>query len=323
MRIALLLIAFVVFLGATPTVEAQFSGDSFGAPATGIVLQPASPAPGESVTATVNDFRSSSFGTAIYWYIDGEELEDSANFNEITFNAGPAGVRQTVQAVLVKPDGSQETLSTVIVPLYLDIIIEPQTRVPDFYQGRALPSVGSIINATAILSDGNTVYGTDLIYNWRVNRTSPTSGVVRGRNQVSFPMPQGRDTILSLDITTLGGEQLASRSLYLPSVQPSLEFYEVSSLFGQSHQAISGTLPIIGNTAILRAEPYNLDSRVYNNPDVTEWEIDNIAVANTSRNPYEITLQRLTGGGRSSVNFHVRDTTQFLQGAEDAVEVSF
>jgi hypothetical protein len=71
------------------------------------------------------------------------------------------------------------------------------------------------------------------------------------------------------------------------------------------------------------AEPYYLDIRTYNDPDINEWEIDRVAQQKSNANPYVITIQKVEEGGQSDVSFHVRSTTELLQGVEDRFKVNF
>ena len=81
--------------------------------------------------------------------------------------------------------------------------------------------------------------------------------------------------------------------------------------------------PTIGNTMTIQAEPFFLDTRVYNDPDVAEWEINSLKTDNGARNPYEITLQRAVTAGQTNVNFHVRSLQEVLQGSEDSITINF
>ena len=209
-----------------------------------------------------------------------------------------------------------------IKPVYLDVIFEPQTRVPDFYQGRSLPSIGSLVNATALLNVGST-NNSQFVYTWQINRQVIEGGPIRERNQVSFEMPMGNSAILSLRVTDLNGNVLANRAILLPSVEPRISFYEVSPLFGINQKPFDTNLPLIGNSVTVQAEPYYLDSRVYNDPDIKEWKINNTPSNYTGGNPYQVTLQRAGESGVSRLNFHVRDTTQVLQGAEANIQINF
>lgn len=317
-------ILFILFLGLSATpVLAQFSTQSFIDPVSGIELKPEYPQPGEKITAAIADYSNGSYGAAITWSLNGEIIPEAENQRTVVFTAGKAGEPQTIRAVLDKTSGGNMTLSKTVSPAFLDIIIEPQTRTPEFYLGRSLPSIGSIVNATALVSVDKIQNSPDLIYTWRIGQQVIEGGPIRGRNQVSFSTPRGTNEVLAVQVSRLDGTVVSQRSILLPSVSPEVHFYEVSSLFGINKKAVDKNVSILGNSIVLRAEPYYLDSRAYNNPSIIQWKLANSSIDNPSSNPYEITLQRVGVSGSTELMFHVRDTEQLLQGAQGATHINF
>lgn len=284
-------------------------------------LQPEYPNPGDTVTVSLNDYQSNSYGATVTWYIDGTLRPELNNQRSVSLIASEVGQNTTIRAVLTEPSGQTEVASHTITPVYLDIIVEPQTHVPDFYAGRALPSLGSVVNLTALLNNG-TMMGSDYVYTWRINDQVLDGGPVRGRNKISFATPQGSNLILSLQVTRLDGTIIAKRSLTVPSVSPEIVFYEVNSLYGLAQHSLGKDFFLTGNSATLRAEPYYLDSQVYNQPSLLEWTINNRTSDPSGNNPYEITLERTGYGGTADLGFHVRSTTQLLQGAKGNIKIS-
>jgi hypothetical protein len=291
------------------------------APEVSIALQPEYPRPGEEVTATLNDYRSVAFGNNISWRLNGELIPEGTNRRSVTFTAGDLGTTDRLEVVVVNDRGVGDTFFRNITPIYLDIVFEPQTRTPDFYLGRAIPSTGSLVNATALVNDGT--FRTDLVYTWRVGQVVVEQGPIRGRNQVTFETPRGDGAVVRLQVAEPNGTVLASRAVLMPSVHPELHFYEVSSLYGLSRRPIQTGATMTGNSFTVRAEPYFLDSRVFNDPDVKEWEVNRRTTGTVGANPYEITLQRTGGAGNTNVSFHVRSLDELLQGAEDGVFINF
>lgn len=316
------ILATILFTLPVIPASAQFSTNQFTNPEYGIEIQPEFPRPGEAVTATLTDYRGSSFGANVTWVLNGNVIPEAENQRQTIITAGEAGVPQTIEAILTKGSGQGERLRTVIKPIYLDIVIEPQTRTPDFFLGRSLPSIGSIVNATALIS-GDSSQVSNLVFTWRIGQQVIEGGPVRGRNQVSYTTPMGSSETLSVQVAKTDGTVIARRSVSIPSVEPFLQFYELSPLFGISSKVISGTVPLIGNSTIVKAEPYHLDSRVYNNPSIVQWKLGGVTTSNQSRNPYEITLQRMSTGGSTELEFHVRDTAQVLQGAKGSTRINF
>ncbi len=282
-----------------------------------VELEPTLPSPEESFTASLNDYGGEAYGATIDWYYGEQKLDWAFNKRSITLTAPPAGKTAGLKIVLTKPTGSVEVVSKTIAPLYLDIIVEPQTHVPHFFQGRALPSPGSTINATALLS-GSTILTGDYLYTWRINNTVIEGGSLRGGNRVSFTMPQDSYSALSLSISSLNGTVLARRTISLPSVAPTLLFYEVSTLYGVIETALKNPFSFIGNSGTFRAEPYYLDSAVFNNPEVVTWRVDG-TVAPNGTNPYDITLERTGELRQTELEFRVQSTTKLLQGVKSSL----
>lgn len=311
---------FLIFLPGNFT-EAQ-SNLSYGEQKLTIDLEPLYPAPDSDFTAIANDYSLPVQGNSIRWFVDGKLLEDSLNQREIKLSTKELGTKTTIELVIDIQGGGSVSVKRVIEPNYLDIIIEPQTRTPVFYQGRALPSVESTVNATAIVN-GNTIHPASLIYTWILNGKVLENGSVRGKNNLTFTMPRGRYATLGLEVRRLDGETIARKIFDLPSVTPSISFYEVSTLYGLKEKAVGSNFSLQGNSTAVRAEPYYLDIRTYNKPDLTEWKISNSTIKNPNRNPYEITLSSQGAGGASELSFHVRNTTQLLQGAIHSVQINY
>jgi hypothetical protein len=304
----------------TTPVFAQID-TSVNNPQTTIELQPQFPKPGESFTATFNDY-TSAYGSSFTWVFDGKEIPDLKNQRKVVLTANTSGKSQVLKVVYTKSGGNTTEISQTINPVYLDVIIEPQTRVPDFYLGRSLPSIGSMVNATALIS-GDGFRNPNLIYKWTLGHKVIEEGPIIGRNQVSFITPMGEELILSVKVSDLDGTVIAERTMMLYTAEPKLQFYEVNPLYGVSQKPISGDFVLSGKSAVIKAEPYNLDSRVYNNPTVHEWKIGGASYYNTGTNPYEVTLKREGLTGYSDLQFHVRDTVELLQGAKASIGINF
>lgn len=312
---------FLLFSTTASTAYAQLDFYEMINPDLLLRSEPEYPGPGENVTISLNEYEDDTYGATITWLYNGQVVAEANNRRSVVVNAGALNTETTVEAVLNKTSGDQEILSTTIKPIYLDINIEAQTRVPEFYIGKALPSVGSMVNAKALVNDGT--IRTDLVYTWRLNRDVLEEGPIRNRNQVSFATPMGNRALLSVEAAEPSGNILARKTIALPSVVPSISFYEVSSLFGMKQKPVNNEFILVGNSTTLQAEPYNLDIRVYNNPDIAQWEINGSTSQDQGNNPYQITFQSTGVAESARLGFHVRDTTTVLQGARDTIQVNF
>ena len=311
MKRYLCLFAFLLL----PTIGfAQFGTLTSGAPTPALALQPSFPTPGQLVNVSFDDSRSAASGARLRWSYNNVPLPSAENARAIQLIAPPVGQSGIVKLKLEK-DGLTETYQAVIKPLYVDIIVEPLTHVPAFYLGRALPSIGSQIKAQVLLNNGKAL-GTNYIYTWRINDDVYSGGALRGVNKILFSMPQGSSATLSVEVKTEAGVIIAKRTIAIPQAKPELYFYEVNTLFGLEPKALTRDFNLIANSALLRAEPYNLDSFVFNRPGILAWEINQKPAVSGEANPYEITLERTGNSGNSNLGFQVRSLTQLLQGVE-------
>jgi hypothetical protein len=312
----LLCFSFIVPLSA----DAQFSANSLLETNLAITSQPEYPAPYEAIDLSVDDYGGGAYGASIEWYLNETSIAGSSNQRNISITAGAVGKQMTVKAVLTHSDGNKTTLSKSFTPIYLDVIVEPETHVPGFYNGRALPSVGSTVYLTALLDNGTSM-GKDLVYLWRVNQTVLEGGPLRGRNKISFTMPQDSYSIVSLQVSKPDGTIVAKRSTIVSVTAPQIHFYEVNVLYGTEVKSLNN-FNMVGNSATIKAEPYYLDSRTFNTPNLLEWDINNQSAASDTANPYTITLEKTGYPGRAKLDFHVRNTTSLLQGANKSITIN-
>lgn len=300
--------------------DAQVSANNLLETNLSITSQPEYPAPGEIVQLSLNDYGGTVYGASIEWYLNGNLIPNSSNQRSIEVTVGDVGETFTVKAVFTRSDGSKATLSKTFDPIYADIIVEPETHVPGFYTGRALPSVGSTVHLTALLDDGASM-GKDFVYLWRVNQTVLEGGPIRGRNKISFTMPQDSYSIVSLQVSRPDGIILAKHSTIISAIAPQIHFYELNALYGTETKSLGG-FNMIGNGATIKAEPYYLDSRTFNAPNLLEWNIDGKKVYGDTNNPYNITIEKTGYPGRATLDFHVRNTTSLLQGARKSININ-
>lgn len=312
--------AILLLLGQK--AEAQFLTDMSN-PQISITLSPQYPTPGETVTATLDDYALGFSGSSITWILDGEVLADYQNQRVINFVASEIGTTQTISSRIQAPNGQMLSATQVISPLYVDVIIEPQTYTPIFYQGRGLPSFGSTVFLTALVHNAaGTIDPGIYTYSWFLNDQALSGGPIRGGYKTKMVVPYGANSVITLGITDPDGTTIARRLIAIPSVALDVQFYEVSTLFGINEKAIGGALPLLGNSSTVRAVPYNLDRTAVNTGLFTEWSINGRRQTNTTGDPFEVTLLR-QGSGSSRIEFKIRNLSALIQSDEKSFTVQY
>jgi hypothetical protein len=320
-RMPFLIFLFFVLLVPGPVAQAQVDF-GYAQQQLSIDVQPSFPLPESNFIVTVNDYAMPMQSAGFRWFVDGELVPEAVNKRELKLTAKVFGESTAIELVVDLASGGSVTAKRVIEPVFLDLIIEPQTRAPAFYHGRPLPSIGSTVNVTALIN-GNTISPNNLMYTWSVNNKVIEGGSMRGQNTVSFTMSQGRFTTLRVNVQRTTGEIIAERIIDITNTPPKIYFYENSTLYGLAQKTIKESIPLLGESITVRAEPYNLDLVTFNRPSFYEWEIGGFTVNNSNDNPYEVVLAAQGGGGSVPVNFHVRNTVTLLQGAEDRFTITY
>ncbi len=321
MRFVLFLCS-VFILVPTFLVHGQITNSLTGA-AVSITLDPQFPNPGEPVTATIDDYSINSTGSTISWYFEGHELPAMRNKRSITVPSDKNGIAGKITVQLSFSNRPVMQAEAIIHPIYLDVIVEPQTYTPIFYAGRALPVYGSIVNLTAIMQLGtNTINPENNIYNWELNGKNLYGGPQRGNNRAQITIPYGLSSTLIVSVQDNNGTTIGRRLINIPSVPVELHFYEESALYGLNSRAIGKTLRVI-NSSTVRAVPYYLATdALTNNTIQSDWSINGKTESVANDNPFEISLQS-RGAGDAQVGFKFRNLNQLIQGDEKSFTATF
>ncbi len=285
-----------------------------------LIANPTFPNPGESVTVTLNDYSMNSAGARIEWYIDGQLQSGSNNHRSIALTAPAIGSTRTVRARFVFADGRTTEQTHTVRPINIDIIVEPDTRVPMFYRGRPLASQQSDIRAVALVyTSANSAPASNLAYRWRSGGKVIEGGSLFEGNIISFTPPLRRQIDLSVEVIDTNGTVLGSQSVTIPLVTPEFLFYETNPLRGLSRSAINDTVIMTGAEVSVRAEPYFISSDVYADPNrIIEWNIGGQRTSNTGGDPYLLTVQRQGNSGSTGVSLSLRSflrQAQMVQGS--------
>jgi hypothetical protein len=288
-----------------------------------LVLSPQYPEPNETITATLNDFSVNTSGASIQWFIDGKEVPDSKNNRAIEFSTGALGSSLQVLAVTTLPNGSVLRAEKRIRPVRLDILIEADTRVPTFYKGRSIPATGGSVQLTALPFTGEARNPESYSYTWRVEDKVQGGGSRFGKNSINFTADFQKQITVSVDVIDTNGTVVTSESISVPLTDPELYFYEINPLRGMAEIAMNDNFIFVGEEIKVRAEPYFIDNALFSENPHQEWKLNNKVVANPNSDLQEITLRRSGDSGSFTLEYHIRNLKQLLQGVKDSVTVRF
>jgi len=324
MYITLLILATIA-IPAVPQISlAQFSGTSFQQTnPSSLILSPRYPEPNELVKVTLNDYSVNTNGSTIAWFIDGEEQTAARNNRELSFTAKKLGEETQIVARTSLPNGTTLTAQQTVRPIRLDILVEADSSTPYFYKGRAVPALGGSVQVTALPFIGEDRDPESFSYKWQVGSKVEGGGSRFGKNTITFAAGFERQTLIFVDVFDTNGILLTSESIYIPLAQPELYFYEVNPLRGLSEIAINKNFIFIGDEIKVRAEPFFIDNALFRNNPFQEWKLNSSKISNPSDDQQEITLRRTGETGSFTLEYHVRNLKQLLQGVKKSVTINF
>lgn len=325
MRVFLLLCIFlstVVLPASAQVTENFFGGGVFGAEAS-LTATPDFPHPLQVTRISLDDYSLGLRGARIEWFVNSQPIESATDQREIQLRMGELGETSEVEARVTAPNGQVFRAERTFNPVYTDVVVEPLTLTPFFYQGRGLPIFGSQVQLTALVHTSNGLIDPAThSYTWRLNNQVVQGGANRGNFKNVITIPHGRNQTISVTIENGQGRTIARQTIILPISTVDVQFYDVNTLYGISQQAIGDDDEVVRSIATYQAIPYNLDYRALDGPLHTAWEIDGVRTNRDARNPFEITINQ-QGTGTARISFEVRSLQELLQGDDHQVTVRF
>jgi hypothetical protein len=335
----LILIAAVsVFSGFSFPVRAELDLESLlknASPETFFIeLFPEMPGPGQNVYARLNGFSFDIDRAAITWIYNGKISAKGLGLREYRFQTGKLGSRQTLRAEALANGQKYETSLSFVVS-DIDFLWRAETSRPDWYRGKALPTLRSGVVVTAwphLISGGKEIAGSELIYRWSLDGDFKQKSSGAGKQNFSFQTrPAGNvEHTVELQVSNLNGSITAQKNAVIAVKEPLILFYEEHPLEGPrmnfaldsfSPFAISG-----GQEKMFRAEPFffSLISGQANIGDGLDynWAVDGEPAQKTP--PFNILNLSAAAGaqGLVSVNILIKHAINILQQARAGFNIN-
>lgn len=303
-----------------PTASAQFGSAAVGVQ---LLLTPEFPSPEGSVEVSLSDYTVDTVGATVSWYVDGVLRKEFTNERSIKIQAGKLGTTVPVRVMLSRSGAPSLSASVDVVPSQVDLIIEADTYVPDFYRGRALPSPESSARAIAVVHDGSGASASSYTYTWEDDGSVLFGGPVKGKQAIDFTVSRFRGKTLGVTVTNSAGVTVGERTIEVPQTEPRLLFYEYSPLRGLLERAVTGPLPLISEEVTVYGEPYFFHTGVARGDAEFSWRIDGSPVNVMGGEPNAVTLRQVGAGGGAEVNLRVVSTKRIPQVVDGSFRTFF
>lgn len=322
------------FFGFALMAEAQFDLENFlnnalnGASSETfyIELVPETPSPGQNVYARINGFSFDIDRAAINWNHNGKVAAKGLGLREYRFQAGKLGSRENLRVEAVANGGQKYETSLSFVVSDIDFLWQADTSRPNWYQGKALPSLRSGVTVTAfphLMSGGREIPASELVYRWSLDGDFKQKSSGAGKQNFSFQTgaASGVEQTIGLQVSNLSGSITAQKTITVPVKEPLVLFYEEHPLEGpRMNFALDSFNPFeiaSGESKMFKAEPFFF-SLIPGQTDLKlgldyNWTVDGAPAQKTP--PFNILNLSAAAGaqGLFSVDLLIKHAVNILQ----------
>lgn len=200
----------------------------------------------------------------------------------------------------------------------VDLIIEPNTYIPPFYQGKPyFPPEGSgkVIAIPSITIDGKEEPLGNLYFKWKINGLFPENGSGFGKNSIliNSRIPIA-DIPVSIEILDVNMKPIIKKDSQIKLGKTKVLFYENSPLYGLLLNKSISNIDIASREEIkITALPYffsNWSKLKY------DWTINNQTVPSLASNEILLKQSENETSGSSQLLLSVRNPQKLLQSSD-------
>jgi len=289
---------------------------------------PANPAPGSSVTVSLNSYSIDLSGANISWTVNGKIMTKGTGIESIVVTAPPTGQTLQIMASINTLQGATIQKLISVTSGSVDIVWETSGYVPPLYQGKTpfvyQNSVTFIAMPQLTDSKGNPINPKNLIYQWKENTFVLGSQSGYGKQSLTVTGSVIAEPLnIDVTVTSADGSEHAESQIKLQPQSPSILFYEDDPLYGVLYNnAIVGTLNLIHNQTKIIAAPFGFDISApglgYN------WSINGVSQTNLSSSQSVVLGVNQGQQGSSNIDLTMQNSGQnILQGSESSFTAAF
>lgn len=287
-----------------------------------ITLDPPSPEPYSKVTLTLVSYDINVDTSMVVWKVAGKEAKRGLGEKTLSLSTGAVGATIPVSAIVSDANGNVINASINVDPESVSLVWEaPESYVPPFYEGKALPSDGAAVRIIAV--PNMAVPASSLAYTWFVEDVAITSASGAGKQTLITNLDTLTDAtnIRVVVRSPQGGVAEKTLSISPHAVMPMI--YSYDELLGTNFSSSFKRRLELAHDIILSLEPFYLSAK--NGLESTAqyaWYIDNLPVT-----PQEKTLLALRpkadAYGVRNLSIILQNTRRRLQQAEADLQVVF
>lgn len=289
-KITLILLCFIPFLSNAYTEKTI--GGSLAAE-----VNPKNPGPLQNVAINLKGYGYDIRTSNITWTINDQIKHQGRGEDQFSFRTGNVGESYSVNAIVETQNGKIIAKNLNFLPAEVDLLMEAQTTVPDFYQGAALPTRGGLVKVVAIpnvIVNGKKINNSELYFEWESGgkKLTPQSG--KGKDVLVFTFSPFLDTEqVKVSVTLPGTPVFTEKSIIISATKPEIVLYEVRPLEGvKTTKALTDNFNLNSNIISLQASPFYFPLNSFLS---YIWQVNEEEITPTGSDKSKIKLEQETG----------------------------
>jgi hypothetical protein len=294
-----------------------------------VSVVPENPAPGESVSISLNSYASNLDSVLISWSVDGKNVLSGIGKKSFSLDAPKAGAETSVIASISLPDGTIDKRVTIRPSVMVLLTQANDSHVPPFYRGKALITPGSEVKVVAMpeIKNGSQIVNSkNMVYAWKKNYTNNVDGSGYGKNYFLYIDDYLEDmSTISVTASTTDQKYSSASSIDVRTAEPKILFYKNDPTLGTLWEhALTDGYKIVGSD-VIEAVPYYISPKEIRIPSLTfNWFINDyqIAVPSYKKNIMPLAVQEGTSG-TSTIKLKIEDSDKIFGGASKEINVQF
>jgi hypothetical protein len=330
---AVIVIGAILF-GAHHVINAQQAFDPIGS---GMINQqvsstvvPENPAPGQSVTISLNAYGTNLNAANISWSVNGTQVQRGTGLTQYVFNAGKFGETKNIVAGITPTSGPTITQTFTIIPQDVAIIYESDGYVPPFYKGKGTYGREGAVNLVAVpnlMSGGVKLNPATLTYKWIVDGTVQGSKSGYGKNSFAYVGSiLGNSVTIEVEVTSGNNKVVKGKAaILLGPLAGELLAYEKNPLYGImfNKEISSNGFSLSGKEVTVAAIPFSTSATGKETGLSYTWTINGSTIP-VPKTDSTATFRNSTGQqGASLIGVSVSNTTHLLQSMKKTLSINF
>ena len=290
-----------------------------------VTLTPENPLPNSTVTLTLTSLSFDVHTALISWEVNGKVVRKGDGETSITIKTGSVGDSSSVTITAETKEGGLIKQSVDITPSSVSLMYEaPASYVPPFYEGRSLPSDGSLVRVSAIpsMSDGNgRVDPASLSYVWYLNDSVIKSLSGRGKQSADIRLDylRNENEVRVVVRTPYGNVATKTITITPHAIMPLVYLYD--DVLGANFSMRVGKRFETTKDFILSLHPFYMPKKG-SRDSVYTWLLDGLQITPTDDTTLALHPKKDSYGVKN-LTVRVEGPNRFNETVEQNIEIIF